>query len=47
MLITISVPDNTVGIFYSTKESSEDYSYSRESEPEKITYDMIVKVEQE
>jgi|GEM_PF-4993732 len=41
MLITISVPDNTSGIFYA--ESEDGY----EREPKRITMDMFVKVEQE
>lgn len=45
MLITLSVPDNTTAIFYTVREQRE--SYSTETEPEKITFDMIVKVEQE
>lgn len=45
MLVTISVPDNTVGIYYSTQEENKDYIM--ESEPKKITFDMFVKVEQE
>lgn len=47
MLITISVPDETVGIFYSTQEQDDNYGYTKESDPKKITFDMIVKVEQE
>lgn len=45
MLVTISVPENTVGIYYSTQEENEDYIM--ESERKKITFDMITKVEQE
>lgn len=45
MLVTISVPDNTVGIYYSTQERN--VNYTMESKPKKITIDMITKVEQE
>lgn len=46
MLVTISVPDNTVGIYYSTLDKN-DSGYNMESEVQKITFDMLVKVEQE
>ena len=46
MLITLSVPDNTVAILYQT-QTVNDHDYVMESEPRKITADMIVKVEQE
>lgn len=46
MLITLSVPDNTTAIFI-TQQSTNDHGYTSETEPEKITFDMIVKVEQE
>lgn len=45
MLVTISIPDNTAGVFYSTQEQNE--NYIMESDPKKITFDMIVKVEKE
>lgn len=46
MLITISVPDNTTAIFIA-EQSTNEYGCKCETEPEKITFDMIVKVEQE
>ena len=46
MLITISVPDNTVNIYYSTQRENEQ-GYISENEPIKITFNMITKVEQE
>ena len=46
MLITLSVPDNTTAIFI-TQKSTNDHGYTTESEPEKITFDMITKVEHE
>ena len=45
MLITISVPDNTVGIYFSTQQVNEN-DYVIESDPQKITFDMIYEVEQ-
>lgn len=43
MLITISVPDETTSILYTVM--SEDKSY--EKDPMPITFDMLVRVEQE
>ena len=46
MLITLSVPDNTVEISYVT-QSEEESGYIDQSSPKRITFDMIMKVEQE
>lgn len=46
MLITLSLPDETSAILYCTQSTNEQ-GYTTESEPRKITIDMLVKVEQE
>ncbi len=47
MLITISVPDNTVRLLYVQLERDEQYEYDREGTPRPVTVDMIEKVEKE
>lgn len=42
MLITLSVPDNTMSILYTTQKDD-----NWETDPQKITMDMLVKVEHE
>ena len=46
MLITLSVPDNTTAVLI-CKRVENDNGYVYETEPEKITFDMLTKVEQE
>jgi hypothetical protein len=46
MLITLSLPDETSAILYCTQDTNE-HDYTIETEPKKITLEMIVKVEQE
>lgn len=42
MLITLSLPDNTMSILYTTRKDDD-----WETDPQKITMDMLVKVEHE
>lgn len=46
MLIPISVPNETVALYYQV-ESEHNPGYAVEAEPKRVTFDMIEKIEKE